>query len=544
VSLENKQQTRDGDPPRIPKLPEEENVMRGPATNEPRDSVALGLHELAAAQLAAIIDSSGDGIISQSPEGVIQTWNEAAESLYGYTAEEVIGHPMMSLLPKSLIEQEKGILEKVSRGECVRDLETVRIHKSGCPVPVSLTISPIRNNAGEVVGVSHIARNISESTQLKRKLQVTQKMEALGRLAGGVAHDFNNLLTIITGYASLLQDNLKDDPSRLEMLNEVIGAAGRATELTRQLLAFSRREPKQLQPVDLNEVIGKMQAMLRRLIGEDIEIKVQLGQHCRKVLSDPGQVGQIVINLAANARDAMPGGGVIAIQTENWAVDDLYHKELGFTPGNYVRMLFSDTGKGMDADTQAHIFEPFFTTKEVGKGTGLGLSTVYGIVKQSGGQISVYSQPGKGTTFAIYLPCSTTEQVEAENEQAQVAKGRATILLVEDEPSLRKLAQSILSANGYGVLAAGNAEEALALSEQHSGVIDLLLTDIVMPGENGQRVASRISKLRPTIRVIFMSGYSDHATLELVLSDPGAAFLQKPFTPVQLLQKISDTLTA
>jgi PAS domain S-box-containing protein len=516
---------------------------RDRATEEPHDAVARGLHELAASQLAAIIDSSGDAIVSQSPEGVIQTWNEAAGNLYGYAAEEVIGRRMMSLLPKSLIEQEKEILQKVSRGECVRVLETVRIHKSGCPVPVSLTISPIRNHSGEIVGVSHIARDISESTQLKRKLEVTQKMEALGRLAGGVAHDFNNLLTIITGYASLLQDSLKDDPSRLEMLNEVVGAAGRATELTKQLLAFSRREPKQLQPVDLNEVVGKMQAMLRRLIGEDIEIKVQLSQHCRKILSDPGQLGQIVLNLAANARDAMPGGGVIAIQTENWSVDDQYHKELGFAPGNYVRLLFSDTGKGMDAETQAHIFEPFFTTKEVGKGTGLGLSTVYGIVKQSGGQISVYSQPGKGTTFAIYLPCSATDQVEAEHEHPDVAEGRATILLVEDEPSLRKLAHSILATNGYSVLTAGNAEEALAVSEQHPGVIDLLLTDIVMPGENGQRIASRISKLRPAIRVVFMSGYSDHATLELVLSDPGAAFLQKPFTPGQLLRKIGDALT-
>jgi two-component system, cell cycle sensor histidine kinase and response regulator CckA len=544
VSLEKKEQHQNQDLASSPESPEKKNSSNGTAGEEACDSSARALHELAAAQLAAIIDSSGDAIISKSPEGVIQTWNEAAENLYGYAAEEVVGRPMMSLLPKSLIGEEKEILQKVGRGECVRHLETVRIHKSGCPVPVSLTVSPIRNDAGEIVGVSHIARDISESTQLKRKLQVTQKMEALGRLAGGVAHDFNNLLTIITGYASLLQDSLKDDPGRSEMLSEVIGAAGRATDLTRQLLAFSRREAKQLQPVDLNEVIGKMQAMLRRLIGEDIEIRAELGQHCRKVLSDSGQIGQILINLAANARDAMPGGGVIAIQTENWAVDDLYHRELGFNPGNYVRMLFSDTGKGMDAETQAHIFEPFFTTKEVGKGTGLGLSTVYGIVKQNGGQISVYSQPGKGTTFAIYLPCSATEQTEAEHEQQQVAKGRATILLVEDEPSLRKLAHSILSTNGYTVLAAGNAEEALLLSEQHSGVIDLLLTDIVMPGENGQRVASRISKLRPTIRVVFMSGYSDHATLELVLSDSGSAFLQKPFTPVQLLRKVSDALAA
>jgi PAS domain S-box-containing protein len=364
-----------------------------------KPSVELA-HDREIARLAAIVDSSDDAIISKSIEGIIETWNAGAERLYGYTAQEVIGRPMSYLLPKNLLEEEQLILSKVRLGERVQNFETLRIHKEGRPVQVSLTVSPVRDRSGEIVGASHVARNITETTQLREKLQVTQKMEALGRLAGGVAHDFNNLLTIITGYGALLQASLKDDAARREMADEIMGAAERAADLTRQLLVFSRRQRARLESLDLNEVIAKNQTMLRRLIGEDVEMKTQLDPSLlERVRADSGQMSQILMNLAANARDAMPRGGTISIQTGNWIIEkDEYHEELGFAPGRYVRLLFSDTGHGMHARTRSRLFEPFFTTKEVGKGTGLGVATVYGIVKQSGGQISVYSEPGRGTT--------------------------------------------------------------------------------------------------------------------------------------------------
>jgi two-component system, cell cycle sensor histidine kinase and response regulator CckA len=508
-----------------------------------KPSVELA-HDREIARLAAIVDSSDDAIISKSMDGIIETWNAGAEVLYGYMAQEVIGRPMSHLLPKNLLEEEQLILSKVRRGERVQNFETVRIHKEGRPVQVSLTVSPVRDASGEIVGVSHVARNITETKQLREKLQVTQKMEALGRLAGGVAHDFNNLLTIITGYGALLQASLKEDAERREMVEEIMGAAERAADLTRQLLVFSRRQRTRLEPVNLNEVIVKNQTMLRRLIGEDVEIKTQLDPSLERVRADSGQISQILMNLAANARDAMPRGGTISIQTGNWIIEnDEYHQELGFAPGRYVRLLFSDTGHGMDARTRSRLFEPFFTTKEVGRGTGLGLATVYGIVKQSGGQISVYSEPGRGTTFAIYLPVTgLMDQQAPEQARAEARGGRETILLVEDEPSLRNLARSILSANGYNVLVAGNAEEALSKTHAHQGLIHLILTDLVMPGMDGQALAAEISTERPDIHIVFMSGYSDHAILERVLSMPGTAFLQKPFTPSALLEKVREVL--
>ena len=501
--------------------------------------------ERAIAQLAAIIDSSEDAIISKSLDGLIETWNAGAERLYGYTAAEVIGRPMHSLLPKSLLEEEREILERIREGERISHYETVRVHKDGRAIPVALNLSPIRTTEGEIIGVSHIARDISEPLLLKDKLQLSQKMEAVGRLAGGVAHDFNNLLTIINGYAAMLHGSLGDEPDRAEMLDEIMHAAQRATDLTRQLLAFSRRQAVKLRPLDLNELVSKMEAMLRRLIGEDIHIETHLGGDLCPVQADPGQISQILMNLTANARDAMPGGGKIVIRTANWIVEkDRFHRQLGFTPGRYVRLSFTDTGEGMDTETCRHIFEPFFTTKEVGKGTGLGLSTVYGIVKQAGGQVSVYSQPGCGTTLAIYLPCSPLDPALPEPSVPMPKQGSETVLLVEDEPALRKLAQSILSGSGYAVLAASTPEEAVEFARGYAGEIHLLLTDIVMPGMNGQALSSEVNVHRPDIRHIFMSGYTEHATLQRILSEPGAAFLQKPFTPVQLLQKVRDALDA
>ena len=500
--------------------------------------------EGALAQLAAIVDSSDDAIIGKTIDrGVIQTWNNGAERLYGYAASEVIGQPMSSLLPKALLEEERIILDKVRHGERVHHFSTVRIHKDGRAIHVSLTISPIRNSAGEIIGASHVARDISETKQLKDKLMVSQKMEALGRLAGGVAHDFNNLLTVISGYGALLQAALSGKPESCDMANEVMGAADKAAELTRQLLIFSRHQVIHLQPVDLNDTLSKSLGMLRRLIGEDVIIEQRLAGDLASIQADPGQLSQVMMNLAANARDAMPGGGTITIQTENWIVgDDEYSRELGFTPGRYVRMLFGDTGQGMDGETRSRIFEPFFTTKEIGKGTGLGLATVYGIVKQGGGQISVYSEPGCGTTFALYFPCATgCPEVHKLNDTGET-RGSETILLVEDEPGIRKLASSVLQGNGYTVLAAANALEARLQAGSYTGAIHVMVTDIVMPGDNGEELAWHLMEERPQMQVIFMSGYTEHAILERILSEPDAAFLQKPFTPDQLLKKIREVL--
>ena len=506
--------------------------------------LALRNTEQAIARLAAIVDSSDDAIIGKSLEnGVIQSWNAGAELLYGYSAKEVLGQPMSSLLPKILLDEEKSILEKVRRGERVHHFDTVRIHKDGRAIQVSLSISPIRDAAGEIIGVSHVARDVSETKRLKDKLQVSQKMEALGRLAGGVAHDFNNLLTVISGYGALLQVALKERPDYQDMANEVMGAAQKAAELTRQLLIFSRNQIVVLQAVNLNDSLSGILSMLRRLIGEDIVIETQLAPNLGSIQADPGQIGQVLMNLAANARDAMPAGGKITIKTESWVVEeDEYHQQLGFAPGCYIRLLFSDTGHGMDAATQARIFEPFFTTKEIGKGTGLGLATVYGIVKGSSGQINVYSEPGRGTTFSIYFPCSVATSQLAALPETGGMKGTETILLVEDEASIRKLAVSVLRANGYTVLPAANSEEAIAQVHSYPGTIHLILTDIIMPGDNGEQLASRLSQARPGMRVIFMSGYTEHAILERILSEPSAAFLQKPFTPDQLLKKLREVL--
>jgi two-component system cell cycle sensor histidine kinase/response regulator CckA len=506
--------------------------------------LALRNTEQAIAQLAAIVDSSDDAIIGKSIEnGTIQSWNAGAELLYGYAAEEVLGQPMSSLLPKSLLAEEKSILEKVRRGERVHHFNTVRIHKDGRAIQVSLTISPIRNAQGEIIGASHVARDISETQRLKDKLQVSQKMEALGRLAGGVAHDFNNLLTVIGGYGALLQVALKDKPECQDMANEVVGAAQKAAELTRQLLIFSRNQIVVLQPVNVNDSLAGILTMLRRLIGEDIVIETQFAPDLGNIQADSGQIGQVLMNLAANARDAMPDGGRITIKTESWVVEeDEYHQQLGFAPGRYIRLLFSDTGCGMDTATQARIFEPFFTTKEIGKGTGLGLATVYGIVKGSSGQITVYSEPGRGTTFAIYFPASTADGQLTHLPEMNGKKGTETILLVEDEASIRKLAVSVLRSNGYTVLPAANSEEAISQVHSYSGAIQLLLTDIIMPGDNGEELAYRLSRERPGMRVIFMSGYTEHAILERILTEPSAAFLQKPFTPDQLLKKLREVL--
>lgn len=385
----------------------------------------------------------------------------------------------------------------------------------------------------------------AEHKELEEQLLQSQKLEAVGRLAGGLAHDFNNLLTGIIGYSQLSLRRLEpDDPMRAN-LDEIRKAGERAASLTRQILAFSRKQVLQPRVLDLNSVIGEIERMLKRMIGEDIELRTAPQTDLGNVKADPGQMEQVIMNLVVNARDAMPSGGKITIETRNVYLDETYAKEhFAVTPGYYVMLALSDTGIGMEEEIRQHIFEPFFTTKELGKGTGLGLSTVYGIIKQSGGSIWVYSEPGKGTTFKIYLPRveESAEEYKRPVPSGDLSKGSETILLVEDDELVRKLARDVLETSGYRVLEAANGEAALAICEQNEDVIHLLLSDVVMPKLSGRDVANRLQSLHPEMRIVYMSGYANNAIVHHGVLDEGTWFIQKPFSPHELAQKVREVL--
>jgi len=392
-----------------------------------------------------------------------------------------------------------------------------------------------------------LQRSLEELERTQDQLVQAQKMEAIGRLAGGVAHDFNNLLTAIIGYSEFLLASFDHGDPRRKDVEEIKKAADQAAALTRQLLAFSRKQVLQLQVLDLNAIISNMEKMLRRLIGEDIELVTVLDPALGRVKADPGQIEQVLMNLAVNARDAMPQGGKLTIETMNAYLDEDYaRRHVDVQPGPYVMLAVSDTGVGMDAGTQAHLFEPFFTTKQVGQGTGLGLSTVYGIVKQSNGHIWVYSEPGHGTTFKIYLPM-VEEVVELAEERTPVAAisqtGVEAVLLVEDNDDVRDLARRVLLQHGYSVLEARDGEEALLICERHEGPVHLLVTDVVMPGGlSGRQLAERLAALYPGMKVLYMSGYTDNAIVHHGVLGPGMAFLQKPFSPDVLVCKVREVL--
>ena len=396
--------------------------------------------------------------------------------------------------------------------------------------------------------VRDLERSLAELRRTQDQLVQAQKMEAIGRLAGGVAHDFNNLLTAIIGYSELLLMGLDDlDPRRKDM-EEIKKAADRAAVLTRQLLAFSRKQVLQPRVLDLNTTIANMEKMLRRLIREDIELITVLDPNLGQVKADPGQIEQVLMNLAVNARDAMPQGGKLTIETKNVYLDEDYaYQHMDVQPGYYVMLAVSDTGVGMDEETLSHLFEPFFTTKEIGQGTGLGLSTIYGIVKQSGGHIWVYSEPGQGTTFKIYL-LRTEGDVEPGKRTpipTESLEGSETILLVEDADAVRDMARLALLQSGYTVLAAHDGEEALQIYEKHEGPVHLLVTDVVMPGGmSGCQLAERLTTQWPEMKVLFMSGYADDAIVRHGLLKPGVTFLQKPFAPATLTHKVRETLDA
>jgi two-component system cell cycle sensor histidine kinase/response regulator CckA len=383
-----------------------------------------------------------------------------------------------------------------------------------------------------------------ERRRLRSQFEQSQKMESIGRLTGGIAHDFNNMLTVINGYSEMLMAQFSPGTPQRNDLQEILGAGQRAASLTRQLLAFSRRQILVPKVIALNQIVTDMGRMMKRLIGEDIELVSSLTQGLEPIKADPGQIEQVIMNLVVNARDAMPQGGKLTLETANVQLDEAYARaHVTVTPGPYVMLAVSDTGAGMDRETLTHLFEPFFTTKEIGKGTGLGLATVYGIVKQSGGNIWVYSEPGQGATFKIYFPAiQETIEVPSQAAPRAIPRGSETVLLVEDDVAVRKLASSILQRSGYIVLEAGGGPEALEIVAGHSGVISLLITDVVMPGMSGRDLSKRLSEIRPGLPVLFLSGYTSNAIVHHNVLDSGVNFLQKPFTPEGLAHKVREVL--
>jgi PAS domain S-box-containing protein len=410
---------------------------------------------------------------------------------------------------------------------------------------LSETKAPVRGPEGEVIGLVGISRDVTAQRRLEEQLTQSQKMEAIGVLAGGVAHDFNNLLVVIESYSELLLQELTEDDPKSADVREVLAAGRRASALTRQLLAFSRRQVLQPKPLDLNEIVRNVEKMLRRIIGEDVDLVTDLAALLGSVKADAGQVEQIILNLTVNARDAMPSGGKVIIETRNIALDEEYvTTHTGVKPGEYVMLAVTDTGVGMDAATIKRIFEPFFTTKEVGKGTGLGLSTVYGIVQQSGGHIWVYSEPKRGTSFKTYFPRSDGAAASSGPRpmKGQIANGVGTILLVEDDDAVRVVTARVLRERGYTILEARRPSEARALCKERGSAIDLLLTDIVMPESSGPRLAEELSRSYPEMRVLYMSGYAGAALEHAGWLDDGAAYLEKPFTPGSLADKVKELL--
>lgn len=469
------------------------------------------------------------------------------EKILGYSLEELAKTLIYEQIHPEDRETIKRAGEEARRSGQGRRVEYRVRHKDGHWLTLESTASAVRDSKGNVEKLVVVNRDITERKQLEEQLYLSQKLEAVGRLSGGVAHDFNNLLGVIIGYSEALQGHVaKDDPFR-EAVDEIQNAAKRAASLTQQLLAFSRKQVLEPKVLDLRVVVAEVEKMLRRLIGEDVDLTIILPQKLGNIRADRGQIEQVLLNLAVNSRDAMPHGGRMTIKAADAELGPSDVNRFRYvTPGRYVMLKVTDTGCGMNAELQSHIFEPFFTTKEKGKGTGLGLATVYGVIKQSGGYIWVDSEPGKGASFRIYLP-EVEEAQDATREDrtpAQPVQGGRTILLVEDEPSLRKLTCTILRDAGYTVFEASDAEQALEIASKNDCAFDLLLTDVVMPGMSGRDLADKLCPVRPEMRVLYVSGYTHGAVAAHGVLESGISVLHKPFTRDQLVRRVEDALSA
>ena len=512
---------------------------------------ALRSSELALRQSEAsfrsLIMNSPFAIFRISSDRRLLDANPALVEMLGYRSDsEVMALDLFADVYDDPSES-KRLVELFESQAQFRDTGVGWKRKDGKLVTVSLTGRPIRDAEGTLTHFEMIAEDVTERRALETQLRQSQKMESVGRLAGGVAHDFNNLLGVILGYSEALEDSLDQNSVPRKHAEEIKRAGLRAASLTRQLLAFSRQQVLESKVINLDAVVTEMETMLRRLIGEDVELTAVLEPALGQVKADQGQIEQVIMNLAVNARDAMPNGGKLIIETANIDVDEVFTRQHPASiPGRYVLLAVTDTGIGMDEEIQARIFEPFFTTKGKDKGTGLGLAVVYGVVKQSGGYIWVYSEPGKGSTFKIYLP-RVEEAVEKASQNTGPAKssqGSETILLAEDEQSLRHLIRDLLAQRGYTVLEACDGAEALGIAHQHQGTIHLLCTDVVMPVVGGRELAEKMALLRPDTKVLFMSGYTDSAVTARGVLETGIFLLQKPFTLDALTRKVREVLDA
>ena len=501
----------------------------------------------AEAKFRGLLESAPDPIVAVNREGRIVLVNAQAEKTFGYSREELLGQPMASLVPEKLrekcFEYRDRFFREPQSFPMGASLEIYGLRKDGSEFPVEMKLSLLETAEG--LWGSAAIRDLTERRKLEHQFRQAQKMESIGTLAGGIAHDFNNLLTVILSYSSYLTEELAKDSKNQRASEQIHEAAERGAALTRQMLAFSRQQVFQLRVLNLNDIVKNLLKMLQRIIGEHIEIKTELAENLAPVKADAGQLEQVLMNLCVNARDAMPDGGRITLKTQNVALDeDFVQRHVGSTAGPHVMLSVSDTGTGMDPATLARIFEPFFTTKETGRGTGLGLAMVYGVVKQSGGYIGVYSEVGHGTTFKIYLPLGkeSPEIAGAKKPQQARKQGSETILVVEDDATVRELVSSMLTSQGYLVLAPQKPLDVAGICERHSGRIHLLLTDLILPGTSGRELAKRVCSLRPDMKVLYMSGYTDDAVIRRQGFNETFAFLQKPFSQSGLAAKVREVL--
>ena len=496
---------------------------------------------------AQLLNAVQQAVVATDPEGIVIFWNKFAENLYGWTAEEAVGKTIEELTPSPFLREHGAeIVQRGAVGESWTGEFLVQ-GKSGKAFPALFTTSPVLDDRSRTLGFVRVSIDLTERRNLEEQFRQSQKMDAVGRLAGGIAHDFNNLLTVIRLNTEIIIESFDPTDPRSDDIKQIRSAAERASSLTRQLLAFSRKQILQPRVLDMNSVVGTVEPMLRRLIGEDITITSQCIAR-GYVVADPGQLEQVLVNLIVNARDAMPQGGRISIETNNVELDDNYTSEHApVVPGHYVLLAVGDTGVGMNRETREHAFDPFFTTKEAGKGTGLGLATVYGIVKQSGGYVWIYSEPGHGTSVKLYFPEVSAAAAFGPSAELQTAtrsakRGSETILLVEDEEAVRGLACRILEKQGYRVIPAQHGRDAMEIATREQGQIDLVLTDVVMPGMNGRGLVERLSGIRPSIKSLYMSGYTDDDIIRRGFIEPRKSFLQKPFTSDALLQTVRKVL--
>jgi PAS domain S-box-containing protein len=493
-----------------------------------------------------VLESAPDAMVLVNADGRMALVNHRTETMFRYRREDLLGQPVEMLMPERYrgqhVENRGGFAANPRVRRMGAGLELYGLRSDGSEFPVEISLSPLETEEGPLTVCA--IRDVSESKLLEEQFRQAQKMEAIGRLAGGVAHDFNNLLTIINGYGALMLARLASDDPNKELIQQVINAGERAAGLTRQLLAFSRKAVIVPQALDLRDVVANVERMLRRIVGEDVQLTVATDPEAGIVKADPSQIEQVILNLVVNARDAMPSGGRLAIEVRNVELDEAYSRSRpDVRPGPYVMLAVTDTGCGMDQATMARAFEPFFTTKGE-LGTGLGLATVHGIATQSGGHVRVHSELGRGAAFEVYLPRINVQPPASPSSAglAVLPRGSETVLIAEDEDGVRGFTRYVLETCGYTVIEARDGAEALQLAEKHDGPLPLLVTDVVMPRMGGREAAERIHAVRPGIKVMYLSGYTDDAVVRHGILKAETAFLQKPFSPAALARKVRELL--